>query len=223
MTLSAEVYERICASADALHVQGGGAAFPTVDAVRKAARVSMNDASAGMREWRRAHTVQAGMAATSVPEKIRDVGLAALAGVWNEAQALAGESLRLAHMAWETERGEAETLARQMADAYEAVLAELQASQAQLASTQGEMRELAQQKEMLTTALAEAQAAAALSAVRVQEIERRAQELRTELDHAHQATAQARAELAQAHVTSRNEIKAAKAEAAALARQGARK
>jgi hypothetical protein len=36
-----------------------------------------------MREWRRAHTVQAGLAATSVPDKIRDAGLAALAGVWN--------------------------------------------------------------------------------------------------------------------------------------------
>ncbi|WP_426078826.1 DNA-binding protein [Janthinobacterium sp. PSPC3-1] len=223
MTLSPEVYERISTAADALHAQGGGQAFPTVDAVRKAARVSMNDASAGMREWRRSHTVQAGMAATSVPDKIRGAGLAALAGVWNEAQALAGESLRLAHMAWEAERGEAETLARQMADAYEAVLAELQACQGQLASTQGEVRDLVQQKETMATTLAEAQAAAALAAARAQEIERRALELRAELDHAHQATAQARAELAQAHVTSRNEMNAAKAEAAALARQGARK
>lgn len=223
MNLSEELYGRICVAADALHAQGGGVAFPTVDAVRKAARVSMNDASAGMREWRRAHTVQAGMAATSVPEKIRDAGLAALAGVWNEAQALAGESLRLAHMAWEAERGEAETLARQMADAYEGVLAELQACQVQLVSTQGEVRELAQQKDTLATALAQAQAAAVLSAARAQEIERRAQELRTELDHAHQATAEARAELAQAHVTSRNEMNAAKAEAAAHARQGVRK
>lgn len=223
MTLSPEVYERISTAADALHAQGGGQAFPTVDAVRKAARVSMNDASAGMREWRRAHTVQAGMAATSVPDKIRDAGLAALAGVWNEAQALAGESLRLAHLAWETERGEAETLARQMADAYEVVLAELQACQAQLASTQGEVRELVRQKDTMATALAETQAAATLSAARAQEIERRAKELRTELDHAHQATDQARAELAQAYVTSRNEMNAAKAEAAALARQGARK
>ena len=223
MNLSAELYERICAAADTLYAQGDAGAFPTVDAVRKAARVSMNDASAGMREWRRAHTVQAGMAASSVPDKIRDAGLAALAGVWNEAQALAGESLRLAHMAWETERGEAETLARQMADAYEAVLAELQACQGQLASTQGDVRELVQQKDTMATALAETQAAATLSAARAQEIERRAKELRTELDHAHQATAQARAELAQAYVTSRNEMNAAKAEAAALARQGARK
>lgn len=222
MNLSAELYERICAAADALHAQGGGEAFPTVDAVRRAARVSMNDASAGMREWRRAHTVPAGMAATSVPEKIRDAGLVALAGVWNEVQALAGESLRLAQIAWEAERGEAETLSRQMADAYEAVLAELQACQGQLACMQGEVLELGQQKDTLATALAEAQAAAALSGVRVQEIERRAQELRTELDHAHQATAQARAELAQVHATGRDEMKAAKAEAA-LAWQGARK
>ena len=34
MKLSAELYERICMAADALHAQGGGAALPTVDAVR---------------------------------------------------------------------------------------------------------------------------------------------------------------------------------------------
>ena len=220
MNLSSELYERICMAADALHAQGGGVAFPTVDAVRKAARVSMNDASAGMRVWRRAHTVQAGMAATSVPEKIREAGLAALAGIWNEAQGLAGESLRMAQAAWEAERGEAETLARQMADAYEVLEAELRGCQEQLASSRSAAQALAKEREGLAAGLVEAQAAAALAAVRAQEIERRALELRTELDHAHQNVAQARSELAQAHADCANEIKAARAEAASLVRQG---
>ncbi|MEG1055350.1 MAG: DNA-binding protein [Janthinobacterium sp.] len=210
MKLSAELYERICMAADALHAQGGGAAFPTVDAVRKAAKVSMNDASAGMREWRRAHTVQAGMAATSVPEKIREAGLAALAGIWNEAQGLAGESLRMAQAAWEAERGEAETLARQMADAYEVLEAELRGCQEQLASSRSAAQALAKEREGLAAGLVEAQAAAALATVR----------LRTELDHAHQNVAQARSELAQAHADCANEMKAARAEAASLVRQG---
>ena len=77
-----------------------------------------------------------------------------------------------------------------------------------------------QEREGLAAGLLEAQASAALAAVRAQEIERRALELRTELDHAHRDVAQARSELAQAHADSVNEIKAARAEAASLVRQG---
>lgn len=64
--------------------------------------------------------------------------------------------------------------------------------------------------------MAEAQATATLANARMQEIERRALELRTELDHAHQDVALARAELAQAHLNYGNEMKAVRAETAAL-------
>ncbi|MCL6486922.1 MAG: DNA-binding protein [Janthinobacterium lividum] len=216
MNLSDEIYKRICIAADTLHVQGGGAAFPTVDAVRKAARVSMNDASAGMREWRRAHTVQANAAAVAVPEKVRDAGMAALAGVWSEAQALAGESLHIAQSAWDAERTESEVLARQMADAYEVLAGELQACQGALDISRAEAQEMAHEKERLLVSLAEAQAAQALANARTQEIERRALELRTELDHAHQDVAHARAELAQTHLNYGNEMNVVRAETAAL-------
>ena len=216
MNLSEELYGRICVAADALHAQGGGAAFPTVDAVRKAARVSMNDASAGMREWRRAHTVQANAAAVAVPDKVREAGMTALAGVWSEAQALAGESLHLAQSAWDAERTESEVLARQLADAYEVLAADLQACQKQLDISRAEAQEMVHERERLLASLAEAQATAALANARMQEIERRALELRTELDHAHQDVALARAELAQAHLNYGNEMKAVRAETAAL-------
>ena len=59
MELTKETRDRIYAAADALFEQNGRDAFPTVDAVRKAARVNMNDASSGMKEWRRAQAYHA--------------------------------------------------------------------------------------------------------------------------------------------------------------------
>lgn len=59
MELTKETRDRIFAAADELFEQNGRDGFPTVDAVRKAARVNMNDASSGMKEWRRAQTAQA--------------------------------------------------------------------------------------------------------------------------------------------------------------------
>ena len=56
MELTKDTRDRIFAAADSLYEQAGRAAFPTVDAVRKTAKVNMNDASAGMKEWRRAQT-----------------------------------------------------------------------------------------------------------------------------------------------------------------------
>ncbi|HID8156977.1 TPA: DNA-binding protein [Pseudomonas aeruginosa] len=56
MELNKETRDRIFAAADELFEQGDRESFPTVDAVRRAARVNMNDASAGMREWRRQRT-----------------------------------------------------------------------------------------------------------------------------------------------------------------------
>ncbi|WP_419616218.1 DNA-binding protein, partial [Thiolapillus sp.] len=48
----------------------GREGFPTVDAARKAARVNMNDASAAMKEWRRAQISQASPLAVRVPESV---------------------------------------------------------------------------------------------------------------------------------------------------------
>ena len=53
-TIPADVRERIIAAAADLFEQSGRQAMPTVDAVRRSARVDMNAASAVMKEWRRA-------------------------------------------------------------------------------------------------------------------------------------------------------------------------
>ena len=82
MELTKETRDRIYAAADALFEQNGRDAFPTVDAVRKAARVNMNDASSGMKEWRRAQTAQAAPVAVRVPEAVSAAGGPAVAGLW---------------------------------------------------------------------------------------------------------------------------------------------
>jgi colicin import membrane protein len=50
--MNKETQDRIFAAADMLYEKKDRASFPTVDAVRKAAKVNMNDASAGMKAWR---------------------------------------------------------------------------------------------------------------------------------------------------------------------------
>mgnify|MGYP006204349805 CR=1 FL=1 len=65
--IPADVRERIIAAATDLFEQSGRETMPTVDAVRRAARVDMNAASAVMKEWRRAQTAQAAPVAVAVP------------------------------------------------------------------------------------------------------------------------------------------------------------
>jgi colicin import membrane protein len=202
MDLASDTNERIFAAADALYAQGGRAGFPTVDAVRKTARVNMNDASVGMREWRRSQTAQAASLSDQVPESVRQASGAALIGLWRHAQDLANASLRDAQIAWETERAESNTLNKQMADAYEAQAAELDAALAETVSLKGNAAQAAADKAGLESELAaarhelvSARAATERTEARAIEIERRAADLRTELDHAHQDAAQARAEI----------------------------
>lgn len=231
MELTKDTRDRIFAAADLLYEQAGRAAFPTVDAVRKSARVNMNDASAGMKEWRRAQTAQAAPVAVQVPQVVMQASSAALAALWHEAQELANESLRAAQAGWDAERIEAETLNKQMADAYETQAVELQADQGRITELETASRQAAddaeamrQQIEETRNALLGVQQRAAIAEQRAEEIERRASDLRTELDHAHQDAAQGRAELAgvrQAHAAEIEALRAdlvssqAKAEAAA--------
>lgn len=219
MELTKDTRDRIFAAADSLYEQAGRAAFPTVDAVRKTARVNMNDASAGMKEWRRAQTAQAAPVAVQVPEAVMQASSAALAALWQEAQELANESLRAAQAGWDAERIEADTLNKQMADAFEAQKAELEAGQAKIAELEAAGRQAAADAEALRRQFEETHAAllamqqrAAVAERRAEEIERRAGDLRTELDHAHQEAAQGRAELAGLRQSHAGEIEALRAD-----------
>ena len=58
MDVNPEIRDRILAAAGQLFEQSGRKELPTVDAVRKLSKTSMNDASAVMREWRRRSAVR---------------------------------------------------------------------------------------------------------------------------------------------------------------------
>lgn len=227
MEISKEARDRIFAAANTLYEQAGQAGtFPTVDAVRKLAKVNMNDASAGMKEWRRAQSAQAAPVAVQVPEAVQQAGAAAVATLWQEAQDLANESLRAAQAGWEAERAEAEALTKQIGDAYDELVANFDAAQLEIAATrtsfdqaEANAREFESKLDATTQALTAAEAATATAEARVVEIKHRADELRAELDHSHQEAAQAREELAAVRHAHQVEIEALRA---AMASQQAR-
>jgi chromosome segregation ATPase len=192
--------QRIHLAADSLFEQNERASFPTVDAVRKAARVNMSDANSGMREWRRNQLARAAPARVQLPAAIAQAQAALAAELWQTAQTAAGESLAVAQAAWGAERQQLETLNKEMAEAFEAQAAELEIVRGELESrsTQAESAasacaRLQLQLEALQTRLASAEHDAKRDAMRLEEAIRRADELRRDLDHAHQ-------ELAAAHI-----------------------
>ncbi|MBO9904189.1 DNA-binding protein [Xanthomonas phaseoli pv. dieffenbachiae] len=195
--IPADVRERIIAAAADLFEQSGRQTMPTVDAVRRAARVDMNAASAVMKEWRRAQTAQAAPVAVAVPESVQQASSAAVATIWQQAQELANESLRSAQAAWEAERVEQDAMRQELAEAFERQAGELEALQSRLASIEAAEAAARGEAAELRGQLAAAQEQAHTAEARAQEIERRAGELRTELDRAHQDADQARRELAE--------------------------
>jgi len=221
MDLNKDTRDRVFAAADSLYEQAGREAFPTVDAVRKASKVNMNDASTAMKQWRRVRITQAAPVAITVPDAVHQLHSQALAALWQSAQDTANESLRAAQAGWEAERTEAETLNKQLGDAYDAQAVELEAALRQIeeltARNQSEQKrsaELAQQLEDAVNTKLAAENRAAIAEQRAVEIDRRAADLRGELDLAHQDAAQARGEIAAVR---------AKSEAAELAHQEQRK
>lgn len=195
--IPADVRERIIAAAADLFEQSGRQAMPTVDAVRRAARVDMNAASAVMKEWRRAQTAQAAPVAVAVPESVQQASSAAVATIWQQAQELANESLRSAQAAWETERVEQDAMRQELAEAFERQADELEALQSRLVSIEAAEAAARGEAAELRGQLAAAQEQAHTAEARAQEIERRAGELRTELDRAHQTSQAAAAQLDQ--------------------------
>jgi colicin import membrane protein len=171
-------------------------------AVRKASKVNMNDAATAMKQWRRAQTAQAAPVAITVPDAVHQLHSQALAALWQSAQNTANESLRAAQAGWEAERAEAETLNKQLGDAYDAQAVELETACRQIeeltAQNQAEQKrstELAQQLQETVNAKLAAESRATIAEQRAVEIDRRAADLRAELDLAHQDAVQTRTRL----------------------------
>jgi len=194
--IPADVRDRIIAAANALYEQAERESFPTVDAVRRAARVDMNAASAVMREWRRQQTVQATPVVVAIPEAVQQAQSQALAALWTQAQELANESLRAAQASWETERAELDAMRQEMAAAYEAQASELEAAQERATQMQHAVEAAAdahrEQLESLRAELAAAVTRAERAEVRSGEIEKRVAALESERDAARLQAGEAR-------------------------------
>jgi len=194
--IPSDVRDRIIAAAVSLFEQSGRADFPTVDQVRRMARVDMNAASTVMREWRRQQTAQATPVAITIPEAVQASHTQALAALWLQAQELANENLRAAQAAWETERAEGDAMRHEMATAFESQAAELEAVQARLAEAHSAAEAAAAANaaalDALRAELAVTTTRAERAEVRMAEIERRADALQIERDQSRQLASDAR-------------------------------
>lgn len=219
MEIATGIRARIFEAANALYEEAGRLLFPTVDAVRKRARANMNDANTYMKEWRRAQTAQIAPVPVQVPSAIQQTNSAALAEIWLAAVTLANDSLRVAQSGWDAERVESETLAQQMATAFEEQAAELDAANVRVAELQIALSDAAAEagrlRNQLDKALSDAgneRNAASQAQAKAIEIERRANDLRVELDRSHQQLAMANENRAAEQLRSDREAEELRAE-----------
>lgn len=144
MSIPVEIKERIINAASKLYEDAGREAFPSVDSVRREARVDMNSASSVMREWRKAQTAAPVAVTVAVPDALSKTSTELLAGVWTQAQALANESLKLAESAWASERAEYDAMRAELADAHDAQSRELDGLALRIAAAEVEARQVAE-------------------------------------------------------------------------------
>jgi colicin import membrane protein len=207
--LSPEVKARIFAAAETLYDEKDRDSFPTVDAVRRRAKVNMNDASLGMKEWRKAQLAGQAEAPVIIPDAIQQSGLQLLGSIWQLSQEMATEGLRAAQHVWENERQELETIQAQISSAFEDTEAELVTVKDDLSTTANDLSETrslnatlheslrlsAEQNQSLKDRGADLLRRAEVAEGRCEEINRLATELRSSLDRAHEETSQKNQEL----------------------------
>jgi chromosome segregation ATPase len=237
--LPLDARERVFAAASQIFEESGRQSMPTVDQVRRLAKVDMHAATAAMREWRRQQTAQAAPIAVTVPEVVAKANEQAIAQLWTQAQELANQSLREAQSAWDAERVELDQMRVELSDAFETQADELELAKSRIEALENEAREtaaiaaaelqklrdeLGQVRADLGAATTRAERAEATAA----ELDHRVADLRAELDRAHADVDQVRAEIKRTTTDAeglRNELAAvkAKAEAAEQAHQEHRK
>lgn len=213
--MNEEIRERIFTAANDLYEQNGRNSFPTVDAVRKAARVNMSDASSGMREWRRSQSAQTASPVVQVPDAIAAAGMRFVAELWQQAQEQASESLRAAQAGWEAEKEEIEAMRVEVSEAFELQAVELEAANSVIAGLQQELSATTKQLESsnkhaeeLRSKLSELEKENALAVLREEAANQKSVERQAELKLAQATNEQLRQEREQA----RNEAAASQAE-----------
>ena len=137
MNIETEIEDRIIAAANALYEQNGRTAFPKVDMVRKEARANMNDVSETMKKWRVSQMAKPDpVVVVHVPQAIAEANQAALAMLWQSAQELSNNALIAAQKGWESDRQVADQLRKEMADAVDVKVTELETAQAEIKKLQ---------------------------------------------------------------------------------------
>ena len=188
IAIPAEIRERIIQAANDLYDQADRNSLPTVDQVRRTARVDMNAASSVMREWRRAQSIQAIPVALRVPDAVVQANNQLLTALWTQAQELANDSLRAAQSGWDSERTELDDMRQELAQAYEIQALEFERFKTQAADTilahQETAKLVADELSQVKAELAQALIRAERAEAQVNEIERRAADLRSDLDRA---------------------------------------
>jgi len=188
-----ETVQRIISAADQLYEENGRVSFPNVDAVRRRARVNMNDASAVMRIWRRTQSAAATPLTASIPEIVQKACHAMLATVWATATDSANSSLQMAQAGWEQERSESEACRQQLASAFDAQTEELTRALEQadtlirrIAALEAELSAKLAETDELEKRAVEAAGRATTAEARADELTKRIDDLRSELARAHQ-------------------------------------
>lgn len=201
-TLSLDARERVFATANQLFEETARQTMPTVDQVRKLAKVDMHAATAAMREWRRQQTAQAAPIAVAVPETVARANEQAIAQLWTQAQELANQSLREAQAAWDAERVELDHMRVELADAFEAQADELELAKSRIEALENETRATtaiaAAELQKVRTELSAATTRAERAEATAGELEHRVSDLRAELERSHADVDQGRAELKKA-------------------------
>jgi colicin import membrane protein len=196
------VLDRIFNAADELYAEAGRGGFPTVDAVRKRARVNMNDASGGMKIWRLGQTSTCSPVPAQLPLDLQASCISSLSALGMEATSLANEALRAAQAGWEAERANAEALSKEMAAAFDAQTLNLEVAQREVARLAALVEAVSDDAAAMRSAQqlserdrAAATAAATEATAKALEIERRAVELQKAVEHARQETSAVRADM----------------------------
>lgn len=222
MDLSPNSRDRIFSAADQLYEAAGKSAFPTVDLVQKLAKVNMNDACAGMKEWRHKQAPPIDTVTEEIPQQLQQESALSLQSLWKTAVSLANDALRAAQATWQLERREAEAIGEEMANAYETLERESNALRLDLLETTGKLATAEERSEQLVYEHIVSNAAAEQARAMAEQIQSQVSDLRKErdqlssaLDRAHNEAAESRKKFTQELAEIRGALDTSRAHAAA--------
>lgn len=159
--INPQTRERILEAADALAKDLADGKLPTVDAVRKTARVSMNDASEVMKEWRARRLRTSSAPAPEIPASVADAARDAVAAIWEAAAAEAARRVESVRAQAEADAAEADELRQELAAAADAAATDAEAAKAKVAELEKTLAQATESAERLEQRIAVTQAMAA--------------------------------------------------------------